>query len=427
MLDLGQIIYLKLEKARGTLEALTCMSWSYETIRGTILLVLAIVVIALFMYTWVKRSRDPGALIARWAITLAILTLVVWSVDKLFRKEQAATSLAGLGIAITGGLVFAVLWVPPIVDFVSRKIGSLYDGGEQEVEPRPFYSIFRAKRIKGQYFEALDEVRRQLDKFPTDFEGMMLLAELQAENLNDLPGAEITVQKLCEQPGHSPVNIAYALGRIADWHLGLSKDRDAAQKSLEKIMELLPDTEMAARAAQRIAHLADASMLLAPHDRQRVSVKKGVENLGLHREQGKLKAPEIDQGLVAAGYVEHLEKHPLDTHAREKLAVLYANHYHRLDMALDQLEQLVQQPNNPAKMVVHWLNLMADLQVQEGADLESVRGTLKRIVDQFPDIAAAENAQRRMDTVKLELKAKEKSRAVELGSYEQNIGLKRKA
>ncbi len=105
--------------------------------------------------------------------------------------------------------------------------------------------------------------------------------------------------------------------------------------------------------------------------------------------------------------------------------MIYAGHYHRLDLAVDQLEQLVQQPNQPAKQVVHWLNLMADLQVQEGADMEQVRQTLQRIRDLYPGIAAAETARRRMDTLKLELKAKEKRQGVQLGAYEQNLGLKK--
>ena len=156
-------------------------------------------------------------------------------------------------------------------------------------------------------------------------------------------------------------------------------------------------------------------------------MKKGVERLGLLREgtYGRLKAPEVDQAQAAADYVKHLEEHPLDTHAREQLAVLYATHYHRLDLALDQLEQLVQQPNHAPKQVVHWLNLMADLQVKAGVEHDRVRETLQRIIDQYPDLAAAESARRRLDILKLELKAKANNRAVQLGAYEQNIGLKR--
>ena len=392
------------------------------------MLVLFSLAIGWFLWRWLNKTRDPALLLFRWILTAAALYGLWRGGTQAGRAMSQGSPAALLGIiyALIGGLFLAIVWVPVVIDFVSRRIGSLYDGGDTEIEARPYYSIFQAKRIKGKYFEALAEVRRQLDKFPNDFEGQVLLAELQAEKLNDLPGAEVTIHRLCQQPGHAPANIAFALNKVADWHLSVAKDRDAALKSLEKIIELLPDTEMSLQASQRIARLADTETLLAPHQRQKVTVKKGVENLGLLRAQDQLKPAETDPGLVAAEYVKHLELHPLDTHAREKLAVIYTSHYHRLDLALDQLEQLVHQPNQPPKNVVHWLNLMADMQVQENADLDLVRGTLQRIVDSFPDLAAATTARRRMETLKLELKSKQKNKQVQLGVYEQNIGLKRR-
>jgi len=87
-----------------------------------------------------------------------------------------------------------------------------------------------------------------------------------------------------------------------------------------------------------------------------VTVGKGVNNVGLLRDQSRLKRPgEPDAEQVAAGYVKHLEGHPLDSHVRERLAVLYAGHYQRMDLATEQLEQLIQQPKQPAKQVVKWL------------------------------------------------------------------------
>jgi hypothetical protein len=402
---------------------------TYEVIRGTVMLVLFALAIGWFMWRWLKGTRDPALLLFRWLLTAAAL-YGLWrggTEAGQAMKQGNPTALLGVIYALIGGLFLALIWVPVVTDYVARRIGSLYDGGDTEIEAKPYYSIFLAKRTKGKYFEALAEVRRQLDKFPNDFEGQTLLAELQAENLNDLPGAEVTIHRLCQQPGHAPANIAYALNKVADWHLSLAKDRDSARKSLEKIIELLPDTEMSLKASQRIARLADTETLLAPHQRQKMVMKKGVENLGLLRAQDQLKPAETDPGLVAAEYVKHLELHPLDTHAREKLAVIYTSHYHRLDLALDQLEQLVHQPNQPPKNVVHWLNLIADLQVQENADLELVRGTLQRIVDLYPDLAAATTAQRRIETLRLELKSKQKNKQVQLGVYEQNIGLKRRA
>jgi len=65
----------------------------------------------------------------------------------------------------------------------------------------------------------------------------------------------------------------------------------------------------------------------------------GVQNLGLLRDQDHLKPSESDPEQVAAECVKHLEQHPLDTEARERLAVIYADHYKRLDLATGELEQ----------------------------------------------------------------------------------------
>jgi len=335
-------------------------------------------------------------------------------------------AVAAVLYAAVGGIFLAIVWAPVVAEAVARKIGSLYDGGTAEVDPKPFYSVFHTKRSLGRYSEALAEVRRQLDKFPTDFEGLMLQATVQAENLNDLPGTDITIQRICNQTVHAPPNVAAALNQLADWYLQLAKDRDSAQQALERIIARYPDTDLSLKAAQRIARLTKTDMLLAPHQRERLMVEKGVDNLGLLWSQEHLKPVETDPAQAAQEYVKHLELHPLDTIARENLAMLYVNHYHRLDLALGELEQMVQQPNHSSKQVVHWLNLMADLQIKEGADFDTVQPTLQRIIDLFPDLAAAEITRRRLDTLKLELKGRKKVDEVRLGVYEQNIGLKRR-
>ena len=166
-------------------------------------------------------------------------------------------------------------------------------------------------------------------------------------------------------------------------------------------------------------------MLLATHERKKFAVTEGVRNLGLLRGQEHLKPAEPDPEKVAAECVKHLEQHPLDTEAREKLAVIYADHYGRLDLAAGELEQMIEQPNQPGRLVVHWLNLLADLQIRGGAGFDAAQQTLQRIVDRDPKAAAAEIALHRLALLKLEFKAKGKNQDVKLGSYEQNIGLKR--
>jgi tetratricopeptide (TPR) repeat protein len=382
------------------------------------------------MWRWLKRTDDPARLVFKWILTIpAIIGFVMLS--RFLKKAMNAGGM-DVGAAFTGGigtallgLYLAAIWRRNISELIAKPFGSLYDGGSKEIEPTPFYSAARAHRKFARYRQAIAEIRAQLAKFPNDFEGHMMLAEIQAENMNDLQGAEITVQRVIAQPGHTPRNIAYALNTLADWHLKFAQDRELARQDLEKIIALLPDSEMSALAAQRIAHLGETEHLLAPHDRRKIVVAHGVENAGLIAPGELPKAPEVDLTRQASDYVKHLAEHPLDTEAREKLAVIYSDHFGRLDLATDQLEQLISHPNQLPKRVVHWLNLLADLQVKHACAYETVRATLQRIATTFPKSAAAENAASRIAHLKLELKSKQKSQAVQLGSYEQDIGLKR--
>ena len=331
-----------------------------------------------------------------------------------------------VALPLTGlcGLVLAIIWRHSLAALVAKPFEALYDGGSTPPDPHPAYSIAQARQKQGRYLEAVAEIQKQLNRFPTDVEGHFLLAQIQAEDLEDLSAAELTIQQFCEQPGHAPQNIAFALYSMADWHLSVRQDREAARRQLEKIIELLPESEFALGAAQRIAHLGSMEMLLAPGDRKKFLVPEGVKHLGLLRGRPSFTPAETDAGHQAAEYVRHLEEHPQDTEAREQLAVIYADHYARLDMAADQLEQMIGQPNQPSRLVVRWLNLLADLQIRSGADYETVRQTLQRIIDRDPNLAAAEIARNRLALLKLEMKAKEKNQSVKLGSYEQNIGLK---
>jgi tetratricopeptide (TPR) repeat protein len=394
-----------------------------ELVRRIVTLTLLIGAGGFVVVRSVIKADDPARMVFKWLVTLGVMVFLIRDAIPQVRREDL-TALYGLGLVLICALVMIVTWRHTLAALFAAPLGALYDGGREPPEPRPAYSVALARQKQGRYLEAVAEIRQQLDRFPTDLEGHLLLAKIQAEDLKDLPAAELTVQRFCEQPGHAPQNIVFALYSLADWHLKIGQDPEAARRALQRVADLLPDSEFALGAAQRIAHLATAEKLLLPHERKQFIVAEGVKNLGLLASQEYLKPAGPDPAQIAAEYVKHLERHPLDSEAREKLAVIYADHYQRLDLAADQLEQLIQEPHQPARLVVHWLNLLADLQVRHGAGYETVRQTLQRIVDLDPHLAAAEIARHRLALLNLELKAREKSQAIKLGSYEQNIGLK---
>jgi len=364
-----------------------------------------------------KRAEDPAKLLFKWAFTIPFVLFGLWMAQRI--------SIYGPILILVMGIILSIMWTPHISEWFSRPLTSMYDGGTEPPEPKPYYSIARARRQRREFLQAVVAIREQLAKFPNDFEGVMLLAAVQAEDLQDLPSAELTLNHFCDQPNPPPKQFAAAMTQLADWHIKLTQDFDSARAALEKINARFPDTELSLHAAQRIAHLGGTEkVVLASLDRQPMAVPEGVKNVGLLQSSEHLRPEEADPTKLAAAYVKHLEQHPLDTEAREKLAVIYAGHYRRLDLAAGELNQLIEMPNQPGKRVAHWLNLLADLQIQHGADYEAVRGTLEKIIERFPDLAAGEMARTRLARLKLELKGRQGTSGVKLGVYEQNIGLK---
>jgi len=370
------------------------------------------------------KAEDPARVAFKWVLTFGILAFMFFVVAPMVGRGGYGGAFGGIPMAALGSLAMAIVWRHNLASLIAQPFASLYDGGNEPPVPRPAYSVAQARQKQGKYLEAVSEIRKQLDKFPTDLEGHLLLAQIQAEDLKDLPAAELTIERLCAQPGHAPANLAFALYSLADWHLQVGQDRDSARRHLERIIEKFPDSEFALGAAQRIAHLGSAEMLLAPHDRAKFIVKEGPQNLGLLKTGDSGQPAEIDPGQQATMYVEHLAEHPLDAEAREKLAILYLDHFGRLDMATGQLEEMINYPNQPARLVAHWLNLLADLQIRGGADYDTVRQTLERIIERDPEVAAAQLARNRLALLKLELKANALKQGVKMGTYEQNIGLR---
>jgi tetratricopeptide (TPR) repeat protein len=384
-------------------------------LRGLMVFGAVVGLLGWFVVRTVRNAEDPARMVFKWVLTIPAVFMIIMAVPMF--------GLYGPMVIGACGVLMSALWTPHIGAMLAKPLTSMFDGGDTPPEPKPAYSVAQARRKQGKYLESVIEVEKQLARFPTDFEGQMLLAQLHAEDLKDLPAAEATILELCNQPGHAPVNIAYAFYTLADWHLKIARDREAAQRALEEIGARLPNTEFALTAAHRIAHLAGPDAFL-PHDHRKFEVGEGIHNIGLLADQQPIKPVEKDPAQEAAEYVRHLQIHPLDTEAREKLSILYADHYHRLDLAADQLDQMIQMPNQPGRLVVRWLNLLADLQIRNGSDFDTIRQTLQRIIDLYPTFAAAETARKRVNLLKLELKANQQKQAVKLGTYEQNIGLK---
>lgn len=373
---------------------------------------------------WWKKSDDRTGLLARWLLTLADLAFLGLVVGPLVARFDYTAAFIGIPMTAVGGMILAMIWVPHLTGAVGRKVGQLYDGGDVPPDPEPLFSIVEARRKTGRYPEAVAELRKQLEAFPTHFRGLMMLAEIQADNLHDLQAAADTIEQIVSQPTHTPTNVAYALTRLADWQLKYLKDPDTARQTFQRIVGLFPDSPEAYRAHQRLAHLATPEFLAGSLERKPLKLTRHEDRLGLRPGCGGLEPPTPRPADRVDALVRQLERFPLDNQAREDLACVYACDFGRLELATEQLEQLIAQPCAPEAQITRWLNLLAELQAREGGDLTLARQSLQRIIDRSPETSAADAARRRMATIGLELRAKKQSQVVTLGSYEQRLGLK---
>ncbi|MGD0088190.1 MAG: hypothetical protein ABSC24_13815, partial [Verrucomicrobiota bacterium] len=182
-----------------------------QAIKITVNVALLIFVIGFF--TWLivrtlRRTEDPAKMIFKWAVTIPSVIFGVWMARQM--GPYGPFLIAFMGI------VLSIMWTPHISEWISRPLSSLYDGGAEPPEPKPYYSIAQAKRQRREFLQAVVAIREQLARFPNDFEGVMLLAGIQAENLQDLPSAEITLNHFCDQPEPPPRQFAAAMNQLAD-------------------------------------------------------------------------------------------------------------------------------------------------------------------------------------------------------------------
>lgn len=402
------------------------MSLFLDMLIGYGLLLGVVWLLYLGLRRWYRNSDDPQSLLFKWGISLLDLLFIVFVVVPLVKQGGFAGAFGGIPMAAVAGLIMAIVWTPNLTAAVGRKFGALYDGGDVAAEPEPVLSVAEARRRKGKPAEAIQELHRQLEAFPNSVRTWMMLAEIQADDLRDLDAARATIERLVSLPTQTPHNVAIALTRLADWHLKYAKDTHSARLNFERLVELYPDTAEAHAAHQRLARLAVAEATGVGAEPVPLALPKSDPTLGLRSEGGWQPTPP-DYVARARELVAQLEHFPMDNLAREELALLYANELDRPDLAAEQFMQLIAQPFAPEKQIVHWLNLLADVQVRSEATLDAARQTVQKILELYPNSAAAENARRRLSVLGLEGRAKKESQVVKLGSYEQRLGLKRKS
>ncbi len=353
-----------------------------------------------------SRSDEPKQLVWRWLGTVLLVAGIIFIARRGFRGGGGVGGgLAGayamvmvmVGLIAAMGIGLGLIWGKSFGEFVARPLTNLFDEGTQEIKPAPLYSIAEARRKAGHYREAMEEVGRQLAKFPGDVQGTLMMAAIQAEDLHDLPGAVSTIEEWLANHPEDAGGQAVVLTQLAGWHLSLGHDVVAARACLETIVNRFPDSEAAFLAEQRLAHLeaeaaAPRGALALPEQPTRF------------RSPGEPVLPTVPPTEPEVEVLQRqLAAHPHDVSARERLAMAYAWDYGQADRARIELETLLALPQASPRSVAHWLNLLADVEIQVGKDEGAARAALQRIIDRNPNSAGAEQAKGRLRLLSREM------------------------
>ena len=371
-------------------------------------------------------KRDDGQMFdmpGRIVVTLGVVG-IMWGALRTMSGGGVVGGVVLMMLVIPSGVIMAFVWLPTLVEGALSGLTGAMTGGDQEVEAKPFYFRALAKRSQGRFSEALVEIDTEMLKFPGNLEGLLLKAEIQADDLKDLRAAEALLREAIATPDRTQAERLTAQFRLADLLLHRLEDVPAGREVLERILEDNPDTEAAQTARQHLAHLPGASE--APtRERKKLVVVHHETSLGLTEDLGANTLLPENWTARAQEWVKHLEEHPNDWEAREKLATVYADGFQRIPLAIDQIRLLIDQPGQPPKRVVGWLNRIADLELRSPEGGEAAREALEEIRSRYPESPWSEQATLRLAILGKSQRAKAGSPTLKIGVYEQNIGLKR--
>ena len=336
----------------------------------------------------------------------------------LFRASRALEGVArtdfrALCFTCLVGTALPVLWLVWMggwytVGFAALLIGLPIAGYAKSIlqkpKQRPMYSRAIARMKFGKFADAEMEIIRQLESAENDFDGWLMLAGLYANQFKDIAEAEQIILEICDQPKVTPSQISVALHKLADWQLAIANDPDAADRALQVIKTRLPASHLA-----RMAELRRTQLPRTRHELQEKRQPRHIPLPALNESSGTAAndVPHPEQaGILISQLTEQLTRNPNDAADREKLARLLAEPLGKVDVAIEQLELLVQMPGQPDAKRAEWLGLIAAWQLKFQQDEPAARGTLDRIVREFPDTPQAFAAQRRISLLKAEAAAR---------------------
>ena len=409
------------------------MQTTFERLYGAFLVygVLLAVIIYIIRRQIKNPDNEPLKVMVKWVVTLAVVAFMIHATVRA--NDRGALLIVFIFLLLPGSILLGLWWTPAISDWIASPITNALTGDSRESYNKPEYGIANARRKRGQYVEAIEAVDEQLVKHPGNFDGLMLKATIQAENLGDLPAATATIQETLSDPEQLNYRLPVALNKMAEWQLAIAGDPDAARRTLQQIQTALPNSRAAQLAAQRLASLDSSeeseSDVVDFNESYQNLVEESAEKDDFTSPLELPKAIELNRQQVGEEALQtclrRVEMHPDSISNREKLAALYLDHTKQPAMALRQYEHLLALPGTTIHQKTAWLNKLADIQVKSGESYETIRATLERVVALDPRAAPAARAQQRISYLHIELRSvNRKTKRLQLGSYDEDLGLK---
>ena len=377
-----------------------------------------------------NRQNDPVKVIGLWVLSFVAFFGIAYSA---VAAQEGFALILVLLVAVLIAVLLGLAWTPTIVNTLVSPLTTALSGDDTVAYEGPAYGQALAKRKRGQYEDAVEAVEAQLEQYPGDFDGLMLKASIQAENLDDLPAAVATIQETLEDPGKVRFNLPVALNKMADWQLTIAGDASAAKRTLEKIREALPGSQAAQLVSQRLASLDASEESEAAAEDFNESYRHLVEESAAKDDfTGPLEIPravEVDPLQTDEAKLQtclrRVALHPDSINNREELAALYLGHMKQPALAIQQYEHLLTLPGTTIHQKTAWLNKVADIQIKSGETYESIRATLQLIISLDPKAAPAALAEQRIAYLRIEMRGvNKKSKKLQLGSYDEDVGLK---
>ncbi len=388
----------------------------------------ALVNVGVLIWLTVRKFKmahgdEFGFAVFRWMLSIDGLLALIWVVvPYTFSSGPFGVIIGVAGMAFCGILMSMAITPALIGPLVGAFTGEL-DGGNAGSKKEPLYSMALALRNRSEPHKAIEAIAEQLEEFPYDFEGMMLMAEIEAHDLKSMPAARETLEELLEKGSFPKGRKSYILTTLADWELELARDAERARAAFLRIVNMFPGSEIARKAEKRLMRLPSNSALA---DRDVTHIHMLPSQRSAADQAAMSAAGAADFEAEAANLTRRLTEQPGDDEARERLAEIYARHYQRVDMAADQLEQLIRDPRQPREDTVRRLNQLARYYINHALDGDAAKVCLHRIVNMFPGTSSAELAHVELQTIPSTETLRRKPEAIPMVEAEKDLGLKRR-